>query len=174
MMRGRLRRHRHGDTELNITAFMNLMVALIPFLLITAVFSRISILDLQIPSASNAPSQQQTPQELPLILEVTVRKDALFVSDNRGFGVPIPKSQGNHDYASLSKLLIRMKDRLKAVDPDKRDISILLEPDTSYETLVAVMDTVREAQVRDGGIVASMELFPDISIGDAPGARGTR
>lgn len=173
MMRGRTHRHRHGDSELNITAFMNLMVALIPFLLITAVFSRISILDLQIPSASNVPSQKQTPDEMPLILEVTVRKDALFVSDNRGFGVPIPKIQGNHDYASLSKLLIRMKDRLKTVDPNKRDIAILLEPDSSYETLVAVMDTVREAQIREGGVVASMELFPDISIGDAPGARAT-
>lgn len=169
MMRGRTHRHRHGETELNITAFMNLMVALIPFLLITAVFSRITILDLQIPSASNEPVQPQTPQELPLIIEVTVRQDAIFVSDNRGFGVPIPKAQSAHDYKSLSNLLVKMKDRLKAVDPNKRDISILLEPDTPYETLVAVMDTVREAKIREGNVVASMELFPDISIGDAPG-----
>ncbi len=34
---------------LNITAFMNLMVVLTPFLLITAVFSRMAILELNLP-----------------------------------------------------------------------------------------------------------------------------
>ncbi|MEM7805474.1 MAG: biopolymer transporter ExbD, partial [Pseudomonadota bacterium] len=40
-------------TELNITAFMNLMVILVPFLLITAVFSRLAILELNLPGASS-------------------------------------------------------------------------------------------------------------------------
>ncbi|PUB80977.1 MAG: biopolymer transporter ExbD, partial [gamma proteobacterium symbiont of Ctena orbiculata] len=47
-MRERLRRHRQGE-ELNITAFLNLMVILIPFLLITAAFSRFSIIELYLP-----------------------------------------------------------------------------------------------------------------------------
>ncbi|MBA1331805.1 biopolymer transporter ExbD, partial [Candidatus Endoriftia persephone str. Guaymas] len=38
-MRRRSRRL-HEEAELNITAFMNLMVILVPFLLITASFSR--------------------------------------------------------------------------------------------------------------------------------------
>lgn len=44
-MRKRLRHHHH-EAELNITAFLNLMVILIPFLLITAAFSRFAILEL--------------------------------------------------------------------------------------------------------------------------------
>jgi biopolymer transport protein ExbD len=167
-MRGRLRRHRQTDPELNITAFMNLMVALIPFLLITAVFSRITILDLQIPSVSNAPTETPPPQELPIIIEITVRQDAIIVADNRGFVRRLDKPASGYDYKTLSELLIRMKDRLKGIDPNKRDISILLEPNIAYETLVTVMDTVRAAQIRQGTVVASMELFPDISIGDAP------
>ena len=40
------RRSTNEDTaELNITAFLNLMVILVPFLLITAVFSRLAILE---------------------------------------------------------------------------------------------------------------------------------
>ena len=35
---------KHEAVELNITAFMNLMVILVPFLLITAVFSQVAIL----------------------------------------------------------------------------------------------------------------------------------
>ena len=47
--------------ELNITTFLNLMVVLIPFLLISAVFSRVTILELSVPTsaggaASNTPN----------------------------------------------------------------------------------------------------------------------
>ncbi|MEE9142428.1 MAG: biopolymer transporter ExbD, partial [Gammaproteobacteria bacterium] len=49
------RRSRHADrrdpAELNITAFMNLMVVLVPFLLITAVFSRMAVLELYLPNS---------------------------------------------------------------------------------------------------------------------------
>ncbi|NIO40724.1 MAG: biopolymer transporter ExbD, partial [Burkholderiales bacterium] len=38
--------------ELDITAFMNLMVVLVPFLLITAVFSRMTVLDLTLPQVA--------------------------------------------------------------------------------------------------------------------------
>ena len=45
--------HRREAVELNITAFMNLMVILVPFLLITAVFSQVAILDLNLPSSTD-------------------------------------------------------------------------------------------------------------------------
>ena len=49
------RHHRNDTAELNITAFMNLMVILVPFLLITAVFSRLAILELNLPGSSSEP-----------------------------------------------------------------------------------------------------------------------
>ena len=48
-MSRRIQRRKHPAAELNITAFMNLMVVLVPFLLMTAVFSHITILDLNLP-----------------------------------------------------------------------------------------------------------------------------
>ena len=46
-------RRRTGDPpELDMTTFLNLMVVLVPFLLITAVFSRITIVELSLPSAA--------------------------------------------------------------------------------------------------------------------------
>ena len=45
--------------ELNITAFMNLMVILVPFLLITAVFSRLTILELNLPALDAASEKQE-------------------------------------------------------------------------------------------------------------------
>src|SRR5690606_12605624 len=63
MARRQRRTRRHQDVEeLHITAFMNLMVVLVPFLLITAVFSRMSILELNLPGPSSEPVPLEEPQ----------------------------------------------------------------------------------------------------------------
>jgi biopolymer transport protein ExbD len=164
MLRGRRvgRRPNEETAELNITAFMNLMVILVPFLLMTAVFSRLAILELNLPGSSSEPANQQN---LTFQLEVTVRKDQIEVGDrNQGrFGV-YKNSEDGYDFDALSEKMSEIKKRY----PEKTDVAILLESDIAYDTLVQVMDRVRIAQrIEDGAIVRS-DLFPDISIGDAP------
>ncbi len=157
-------RHHNDDTaELNITAFMNLMVILVPFLLITAVFSRLAILQLNLPGSSTEPVE---PQEQTFQLEVIVRQDKIEVGDrNQGLlGIYPNSDDGEYDYDALSVKLSELKDRY----PSKTDAAILLESDIVYDTLVQVMDRVRlEEEIQDESIVRS-DLFPDISIGDAP------
>ena len=157
------KRHRHETVELNITAFMNLMVILVPFLLITAVFSQVAILELNLPSSNDQPGADE-PETMQL--EVTVRPTALEVGErNRGLLTSVPMKDGEHDYEALQDYL----KRVKAKYPDKIDASILLEPDTPYDILVQVMDTVRVYEYVDSGAeVGKAELFPEISIGDAP------
>ena len=156
------RRHNHETAELNITAFMNLMVILVPFLLITAVFSRLAILELNLPGSSNEPAD---PQEQTFQLEVIVRMDQIEVGDrNQGLLGVYPNSEDGYDYDALSTKLSDIKKGY----PDKTDASILLESDIAYDTLVQIMDKVRISEtVVDESIVRS-DLFPDISIGDAP------
>jgi len=45
-----------------------------------------------------------------------------------------------------------------------------MEPEIEYDYLIQIMDAVRGAEVQAEGSeeVQRMELFPDISIGDAP------
>ncbi len=57
---------------------------------------------------------------------------------------------------------------LKVRYPSKTDASILLEQDIAYDTLVQVMDLVRLSEVIEDETVVRNDLFPDISIGDAP------
>lgn len=166
-----IRSHRGGrryieTAELNITAFMNLMVILVPFLLITAVFSRLAILELNLPASSSEPAD---PQKLTFQLEVIIRADKIEVGDrNIGALGVYPNTSEGYDYESLSGKLSEIKDRY----PEKTDAAILLESDIAYDTLVQVMDRVRIAElVEDEGIVRK-DLFPDISIGDAPTADG--
>ena len=164
MMRSRRGSRRNVDTaELNITAFMNLMVILVPFLLITAVFSRLAILELNLPGSSNEPAD---PQELTFQLEVIVRTGQIEVGDRTigALGV-YPRGENNdYDYDALSKKLSELKARY----PEKTDVSVLLESDIPYDTLVQVMDRVRIAESIEGDRIVRNDLFPDISIGDAP------
>jgi len=164
MIRSRRGGHRHHNdaAELNITAFMNLMVILVPFLLITAVFSRLAILELNLPGSSSEPVD---PQEQIFQLEVIVRSDKIEVADrNQGLLGVYPNGADGYDFEALGSKLSELKDRY----PKKTDASILLEQDIAYDTLVQVMDTVRVAVEVDEDAVVRSDLFPDISIGDAP------
>ena len=157
------RRANQETAELNITAFMNLMVILVPFLLITAVFSRLAVLELNLPGSS---TEATDPQEQTFQLEVIVRKDKIEVGDrNQGLlGIYPNTEEGEYDYEALSEKLSELKKRY----PQKTDASILLEQDIEYDTLVQVMDRVRvEEEIREDSVVRN-DLFPDISIGDAP------
>lgn len=163
------RRLKKPPAELELTAFINLIVVLVPFLLSTAVFSRLAIIDLNLPAQQSAVEQIQGPT---LQLEVVIRKDALEVGDRIGGLIQrIPKTtvQGalQHDVAALSSLLIQVKGRF----PDSSDASVLAEADTPYDELIQVMDHLRSA-VRpspEGGYqTVRAVLFPNISVGDAP------
>ncbi|MEL6198904.1 MAG: biopolymer transporter ExbD [Pseudomonadota bacterium] len=153
-------------TELNITAFMNLMVILVPFLLITAVFSRLAILELNLPGASSEPAEN--PAET-MQLEITVRAARIEVGDrNGGLLSRIDNVDGEYD---LDRLAEKLRE-VKKINPDKLDCTLLLESDISYETLVQVMDKVRIYEELADGELNKIELFPEISIGDATVAEG--
>jgi len=159
-------RHHIETAELNITAFMNLMVILVPFLLITAVFSRLAILELNLPASSTEPAD---PQELTFQLEVIVRQNQIEVGDRNVGALGIyPNDAEGYDYEALSEKLTEIKESY----PDKTDASILLESEIAYDTLVQVMDRVRIAELIEEENIVRKDLFPDISIGDAPATDG--
>ena len=165
MGRGRTRKQRLKEAEeLNITAFMNLMVVLTPFLLITAVFSRLSILELNLPAGQAQAPVDETPE---FQLEITVREEGIEVGDrNAGTLSRIEKSGDDYRLDELSAFLGRIKQQF----PDKSDATLLLEPDVSYQLLVAIMDRVRVTESRDpvDNRLIKTDLFPEVSIGDAP------
>jgi biopolymer transport protein ExbD len=162
-MIGRSRRRRAEADELNVTAFMNLMVVLVPFLLITAVFSRLTILQLNLPG--DAAAAQESEQVLNI--EVIVRRDSIQIAD-RGTGLlqALPSGPQGYDLAGLTRYLQLIKQKY----PDKTDATVLLEPDTAYDVVVQVMDAVRAVSVQQEGRWLQAELFPEISVGDAPDA----
>jgi biopolymer transport protein ExbD len=157
----RIQRHARRPSELMLVSMIDIFTVLVTFLLMTAVFSHTVVLELKLPP-SNAEFKEPPPG---LQLEVTVRKDALQVGDrNSGPLAAFPNKDGGYDYDALSTYLQQVKSKF----PDKTDATILLEPDTPYDTVVQTMDRIRVLEVNAGLNVVQYELFPDISIGDAP------
>ena len=149
--------------ELNITAFMNLMVILVPFFLITAVFSRITVLELNLP-ALNAKENKQ--DKIDLQLELVLRKSSFDIQDtNLGVIKRFPRTDGETKWGKFTDILVEIKSRF----PEEKSITLLLEPGINYRTLIGVMDHVRSADVVQFTSVETVELFPNISIGDASG-----
>ena len=159
---GLLRNHaRHRARDLTIIPMLDVMVILAFFLIFTAVFSRTSILELNMPGP-NAPSE---PAPVSLELEVIVHRTFLEVADrNVGVLQKIPATTTGHNVEQLSGYLEQLKSRF----PDKMHATLLVADDVDYDTIVQVMDAVSFRQRMDGRRLVRTELFPQIAIGDAP------
>lgn len=156
------RRRTKEPADLDMTTFLNLMVVLVPFLLITAVFSRITIVELSLPSSAGG----ATNSDQALRIEVVVRNGGLEITNGASVIARIPKVEDEYDLTTLSELMLS----LKRDHPDKDDVSVLLEPQIEYDYLIRVMDIVRSAELpgTEEQEPTRVALFPDISIGDAP------
>ncbi|MCH8504983.1 MAG: biopolymer transporter ExbD [Ectothiorhodospiraceae bacterium] len=151
--------------ELNVTAFMNLMVGLVPFLLIMAVFSRITIHELSLPGAASAPSDDPPA----LQLEVIMRADRLVLADRgRSTLQEIVANGEGYDLEALSEAL----QRIKRAAPDVDRATVLVEPQVGYQSLISVMDVLRGGHPASNGEAGATTLFPRIAIGDAPAKEG--
>ena len=160
---GRVRRNHaryRGRHEINVVPMVDMMLILVFFLIFSAVFTKTNILELNLPGADAA--VPDLPQGLNL--EVIIRKSGIEIAD-RGTGLlkTLPITGESYDLKGVSDYLQLVKSKY----PDKTDATILLEQDIEYDTLVKVMDTVRVFQV-PGSQWDMAELFPDVSVGDAP------
>jgi biopolymer transport protein ExbD len=151
-----------GRNDLNIVPMLDVMVILTFFLIFTAVFSKTSVVELNLPG----PGVQAPPPVPTLELEVILRKAGLEVADrNVGVLETIPLTvTGFQDIPRLSKYLVGVKAKF----PDKANATLLVSDEVDYDTIVQVMDAMRVRQDVDGTKVTTTALFPQISLGDAP------
>ena len=156
-----MRRHYRGrgSYDLNVVPMIDMMVMLVCFLVFSAVFTRTSILELNFPAADTV--VPDLPQGLQL--EIVVRDSRIDVDDrNTGLLKSLPNTEQGYDLNGLTEYLLLVKSKYQ----DKQDASVLLEPQIAYDTLVQVMDAVRVYTPK--GQATQTELFPAVSVGDAP------
>jgi Biopolymer transport protein len=141
---------------------------LVTFLLMTAVFSRITILQLDLPSANDGSAG--APPEFRL--EVIVRESGFELTNGQQLIAALPKIDGEYDWATLSQLT----QQLKSEHPDVDDASVLMERTVKYDYLIQVMDAIRSVDLPVNGEPAAgsivptkrTQLFTNIAVGEAP------
>lgn len=156
------RRTKENAYEIDVTTFLNLMVVLIPFLLITAVFSRLTIVELNLPSSAGGPSNTEDSFRV----EVIVREAGIEISNGTATIASIPKKDDDYDLEKLSDFMLE----LKLEYPRHDAASVLMETQIPYDYLIQVMDIVRSIEVpmQDTEEFELYALFSEISVGEAP------
>jgi biopolymer transport protein ExbD len=158
----KIKRKNTDDADIDVTSFMNLMIVLVPVLLMSMTFTKITVMEINLPElsgggSSNALSQSQ--------LEIIIRKTGIevyFPAGNLVKKVPLLKN-GQQDFNLLSQVLRAVKDKVS----DKRDALIMSASNVDYQTLINAMDTLKSYQTVVAASLVEVELFPEISLGDA-------
>ena len=165
----RNQRIKPGEVELDITSFMNLMIVLVPVLLMMMVFSHITVVDLKLPQLSDSTQQQQPLSDQQKQIEIMVFKQQIEIYYPQAHLLKvIPADANGYDYDLLVNTLKQLKAALISESIEKKDVTLLLQEDTDYQTLISLMDKTRSYKAVVVASVVDAELFPDISLGDAP------
>jgi len=171
MIRKRNRLTSRVEAELDITAFMNLMIVLVPILLLGLVFSKITVVDVTLPAGLSSDIDDQENSRI----ELLIRKEGMSLAYPRGVmlkTIPMREESGEYDFALLSLVLQEVKRQLREKGIEKQSITILSEQDVEYQTIISAMDTVRSFKAVVAASLVDAALFPDISFGDAPAVSG--
>jgi biopolymer transport protein ExbD len=157
----KIKRQDTDNADIDVTSFMNLMIVLVPVLLMSMTFTKISVMEINLPELGGGPSRSSMDQSQ---LEIRVRKSGIKVYFPTGLLVKdIPLLEdGKQDFQTLSLVMREVKQRVT----DKKDALILLTKDLEYQTLLNTMDTVKSYQTVVVASLAEVELFPQISLGD--------
>lgn len=166
------------EIPLDIRPVMNLMVVLIPILLYSAEFVKLSIRELNLPPASSGDKKGSANEELKeeekrFGLTVLVSKNGFYIGNRAGYltgetdtqGEPaIPVNEdGEYEFKLLQDKLAEIKGKIKDQGfVDENSVIISAEADIEYKHILRVIDFVTIYEDSTG---TEQELFPQINIG---------
>ena len=130
---------RNANTDVNLIPFIDLMSVLITFLLITAVWTQVSMIQLGSSIYGKKTSDQITPP--PPIADIPLRLD---VKDN-GFRLIVRPDKyvfekKNNDW-STTELVERLA-VVRQMYPDKADATVTVDNEVPYEKMILGMDAL--------------------------------
>jgi biopolymer transport protein ExbD len=129
------------DIDVNILPVMNIFLLLIPFLLLTAVFVRLAVIELSLPTLGKGEGPPQYDQEKLVLIILAVRENG-FQLKSLGFKFdPIDNINGQYNY----NLLVNQLKEIKLQHPQAEDIIISPEARVKYDIIIKVMDRCRES-----------------------------
>jgi len=151
-LKAKIKTRQTGSEELQMTPIMNVFLILVPFLLLTASFIKLAVLEMSLPSLNQSSSSSVTPandEKKPLVLNMLAVRQNGFELKSPTLTFPFIEKKGEqYDFEQLQTSLRQIKDKF----PDSEDMVIQPEDAIKYDDVIKVMD-----HCRDSG-------FPNISI----------
>jgi biopolymer transport protein ExbD len=146
---------RKTNLDLNLTPFIDLMSVCIIFLLLTAVWTQISMIQIgsSIYGKKTEEQEKPPPPKDQTAFRVDVRHEGFRIIYGRTT-IAVPKSGGLYD---LPRLVGELK-KIKAIVPDRADVVVTVLDELPYESLIFCMDALLKAG------------FPEISVATAAAA----
>lgn len=130
------------SVDVNLVPFIDLMSVLIIFLLLTAVWTQVSMIQIGSSIYGKKQSDKTAPPppkaQIPLRIDIKPTFYRLVLGKDT---FQFPKVDGRYDDEKLSKEL----KRIKALYPDKDDAVVTMDDEMPYEYLVGGMDVILDA-----------------------------
>ncbi|MBK8167707.1 MAG: biopolymer transporter ExbD [bacterium] len=135
--------------DVDLLPLMNLFVALIPMLLVSAVFLNITVIEMKAPGDEDAQARADQARE-ELALSVTISAERYVVEGNGVQTVSVQRA----DPAAAAQLAAALA-AIAGEHPENHDVMIVSQADTRYEDIVGVMDISREAGLPGASLLAA-------------------
>jgi biopolymer transport protein ExbD len=140
-------RGRHGGAgveNVNLTGFMNVVLILIPFLLLTASFVRLAVVDMTLPNlgggGQGGRQAASAPVEKAVLNILLIKESGIQVKSPDMVFPEVPKGD-DYDWKELSRQLGKIKEQY----PSSEDVIIAPQSGIRYQILIMAMDACREA-----------------------------
>jgi len=129
------------DFEINIASIIDAFTVLITFLLVSASYISIGIMDAGV-AAAGVTSNDATPPSINLMVELsTAKKLTVKVTGKSTETSPIEPKDGAVDYPSMAKKIIALKGKWT----DLNAVTLVAEPEVAYKDVVKTMEELRRA-----------------------------
>jgi len=147
---------RSVDVNLNITPFVDLLVCLTAFLLVTAVWQNLAQINIKPKGMSQDPSEPIDDEEKAQV-SVHITEPKIWVGVSLlNLQAAIPKKGKNYDWPKLTELLTKYKKNAQL--EGRSDIEIAADPKVEYQELVSAMEGAVAAQFTDVNMMNPREL----------------
>ncbi|MCY4379962.1 MAG: biopolymer transporter ExbD [Proteobacteria bacterium] len=151
-----------GPIDLNVMPFIDVFSLLTTFLLFSAVFIQIGILEVQVPFLSNKVTPEDKPART-FKIHVTVDEETIEVET---FYTPDPRNSKTKKFGMNKRGMSRMHDYLIEIRSDhpKTDIlSLFVDKEVTYDNVIKLVDAIKFLNKNDPPLPVANESSDESS-----------
>lgn len=124
------------DAAINLVPYIDLLMTIMTFLMMTAVWTQIAMLQVQNASGNNAEPEEEKDEDKPKPIIVLLTEESIKVQEEGGELTEFPQRGEDPDYEGAKGAL----DALKKQRPDRIEVKVQAEDGVSYTEITKMID----------------------------------